>query len=234
MAIRYIPYYPDTLQGQARLDNFVRTNRMLFYKDNDQVKTRVQRGMPLYEVSAKETVGTNDKDNIVMHGECLSTCAYLKDKGIEVDLVYIDPPFASGADYAKKIYIRRNPLVQKAIAEAELQLDNSDMLAFEEKMYGDIWDKERYLNWMYENLMAIKAVMSDTASIYVHLDDHIGHYVKILMDEIFGEDNYKNDIAWRSTASHNDSSKSFSSISDHIYFYSLSENSVFNLLAELI
>lgn len=230
MAIRYIPYYPDTLQGQARLDNFVRTNRMLFYKDNDQVKTRVQRGMPLYEVSAKETVGTNDKGNIVMHGECLSTCAYLKDKGIEVDLVYIDPPFASGADYAKKIYIRRNPLVQKAIAEAELQLDNSDMLAFEEKMYGDIWDKERYLNWMYENLMAIKAVMSDTASIYVHLDDHIGHYVKILMDEIFGEDNYKNDIAWRSTASHNDSSKSFSSISDHIYFYSLSENSVFNTL----
>lgn len=230
MAIRYIPYYPDTLQGQARLDNFVRTNRMLFYKDNDLVKTRVQRGMPLYEVSAKETVGTNDKGNIVMHGECLSTCAYLKDKGIEVDLVYIDPPFASGADYAKKIYIRRNPLVQKAIAEAEQQLDNSDMLAFEEKMYGDIWDKERYLNWMYENLMAIKAVMSDTASIYVHLDDHIGHYVKILMDEIFGEDNYKNDIAWRSTASHNDSSKSFSSISDHIYFYSLSENSVFNTL----
>lgn len=230
MAIRYIPYYPDTLQGQARLDNFVRTNRMLFYKDNDKVKTRVQRGMPLYEVSAKETVGTNDKGNIVMHGECLSTCAYMKDKGIEVDLVYIDPPFASGADYAKKIYIRRNPLVQKAIAEAEQQLDNSDMLAFEEKMYGDIWDKERYLNWMYENLMAIKAVMSDTASIYVHLDDHIGHYVKILMDEIFGEDNYKNDIAWRSTASHNDSSKSFSSISDHIYFYSLSENSVFNTL----
>ena len=230
MAIRYIPYYPDTLQGQARLDNFVRTNRMLFYKDNDKVKTRVQRGMPLYEVSAKETVGTNDKGNIVMHGECLSTCAYLKDKGIEVDLVYIDPPFASGADYAKKIYIRRNPLVQKAIAEAEQQLDNSDMLAFEEKMYGDIWDKERYLNWMYENIMAIKAVMSDTASIYVHLDDHIGHYVKILMDEIFGEDNYKNDIAWRSTASHNDSSKSFSSISDHIYFYSLSENSVFNTL----
>ena len=230
MAIRYIPYYPDTLKGQARLDNFVRTNRMLFYKDNDKVKTRVQRGMPLYEVSAKETVGTNDKGNIVMHGECLSTCAYLKDKGIEVDLVYIDPPFASGADYAKKIYIRRNPLVQKAIAEAEQQLDNSDMLAFEEKMYGDIWDKERYLNWMYENLMAIKAVMSDTASIYVHLDDHIGHYVKILMDEIFGEDNYKNDIAWRSTASHNDSSKSFSSISDHIYFYSLSENSVFNTL----
>lgn len=230
MATRYIPYYPNTLEGQARLDNFVRTRRVLYYKDNNKVEARIRRGMPLYEVEERETVGANEKNNLVMHGECLSTCAYLKEQGIEVDLVYIDPPFASGADYAKKIYIRRNPLVQKAIAEAEQNLDNSDMQAFEEKMYGDIWDKERYLNWMYENLMAIKSVMSDTASIYVHLDDHIGHYVKILMDEIFGEDKFRNDIAWKSTASHNDSSKSFSSISDHIYFYSLSEDSVFNTL----
>lgn len=170
MATRYIPYYPNTLEGQARLDNFVRTNRMLFYKDNNQIKARILRGMPLYEVAERETVGENPKNNLVMHGECLSTCAYLKEQGIEVDLVYIDPPFASGADYAKKIYIRRNPLVQKTISEAEQQLDNSEMQAFEEKMYGDIWDKERYLNWMYENLMAIKSVMSDTASIYVHLD----------------------------------------------------------------
>lgn len=229
MAIRYIPYYPDTLQGQARLDNFVRTNRMLFYKDNDQVKTRVQRGMPLYEVSAKETVGTNDKGNIVMHGECLSTCAYLKDKGIEVDLVYIDPPFASGADYAKKIYIRRNPLVQKAIAEAEQQLDNSDMLAFEEKMYGDIWDKERYLNWMYENLMAIKAVMSDTASIYVHLDWHIVHYVKILMDEIFGEENFINDVTWkRQTSSGFKGKTAMGKNHDNILIYGKSEDIVYN------
>lgn len=196
MAVRYIPYYPDTLEGQARLDNFVRTSRMLFYKDNNQVKTRIQRGMPLYEVTESETVGANPDGNIVMHGECLSTCAYLKDKGIEIDLVYIDPPFASGADYAKKIYVRRNPLVQKVINEAEQQLDNSDMQEFEEKMYGDIWDKEHYLNWMYENLMAIKSVMSDTASIYVHLDYHIGHYVKILMDEIFGEENFRNEIVW--------------------------------------
>lgn len=229
MAIRYIPYYPDTLQGQARLDNFVRTNRMLFYKDNDLVKTRVQRGMPLYEVSAKETVGTNDKGNIVMHGECLSTCAYLKDKGIEVDLVYIDPPFASGADYAKKIYIRRNPLVQKAIAEAEQQLDNSDMLAFEEKMYGDIWDKERYLNWMYENLMAIKAVMSDTASIYVHLDWHIVHYVKILMDEIFGEENFINDVTWkRQTSSGFKGKTAMGKNHDNILIYGKSEDIVYN------
>lgn len=229
MAIRYIPYNPAPLEGQACLNNFVRTKRMLYYKDNDKVISRIQRGMPLYEVTEGETVGVNAEGNIVMHGECLSACAYLKDKGIEVDLVYIDPPFASGADYAKKIHIRRNPLVQKAITEAEQQLDNSDMMAFEENMYGDIWDKERYLNWMYENLMAIKAVMSDTASIYVHLDYHIGHYVKILMDEIFGEENFLSEITWKKTNAHNFKTKGFVETCDYIYYYSKnSDNYVFN------
>ena len=228
MAIKYIPYFPNTLEGQALLDNFVRTKRMLRYRDNDKVVERIERGMPLYEMDLKEKVGTNSNENLIVRGECVSTCAYLKDKGITVDLVYIDPPFASGADYAKKVYIRRNPKVAEAIRQTDSALDIEDLKAFEEKMYGDVWDKERYLNWMYENLMAIKSVMSDTASIYVHLDDHIGHYVKILMDEVFGEENFKNDISWRSTASHNDSNKSFSSISDHIYFYSLSNDNVFN------
>ena len=195
MAIKYIPYYPNTIEGQAVLDNFVRTKRVLRYRDNDQVIEHVKRGMPLYDMELKERVGDNS-NNKVIRGECLSTCAYLKDKGIQVDLVYIDPPFASGADYAKKIYIRRNPKVAEAIEKAESELNNDDLKVFEEKMYGDVWDKERYLNWMYENLMAIKSVMSDTASIYVHLDWHIGHYVKILMDEIFGEDNFKNEIVW--------------------------------------
>lgn len=223
MAIRYIPYNTEPLEGQARLDCFARTKRMLYYKDNDKVISRIERGMPIYEVAESETVGKNAEGNIVMHGECLSTCAYLKDKGIEVDLVYIDPPFASGADYAKKIHVRRNPLVQKAITEAEQQLDNSDMMAFEEKMYGDIWDKERYLNWMYENLMAIKEVMSDTASIYVHLDYHIGHYVKILMDEIFGEENFRNEIIWHYYNKMQGNVNRFASNHDSIYFYSKSD-----------
>ena len=195
MAIKYVPYFPNTLEGQAILDNFVRTKRVLRYRDNDQVIERIERGMPLYEMEKVEQVGENPKNKII-RGECLSACAYLKEHGIQVDLVYIDPPFASGADYAKKVYIRRNPLVAKAIAQAETELDIEDLKAFEEKMYGDVWDKERYLNWMYENLMAIKSVMSGTASIYVHLDWHIGHYVKILMDEIFGEDNFINEIVW--------------------------------------
>ena len=225
MAIKYVPFFPNTLEGQAVLDNFVRTKRVLRYRDNDQVIERVQRGMPLYEMELKEQIGQNP-NNLVIRSECLSACAYLKDKGIQVDLVYIDPPFASGADYAKKVYIRRNPKVANAIAQAESELDIEELKAFEEKMYGDVWDKERYLNWMYENLMAIKSIMSDEASIYVHLDYHIGHYVKILLDEIFGEDNFRNEIVWKRTGAHNDAGR-YGIVHDMIFWYSKSNEYYF-------
>ena len=227
MAIKYISYDPNVLEGQAILDNFVRTQRILRYRDNDKVFERIQRGMPLYEVESQEVVGKNPNHNLVLRGECLSACAYLKEKGVKVDLVYIDPPFASGADYAKKVYIRRNPKVAEAIKQAETEIDSEELRNFEEKMYGDVWDKERYLNWMYENLMAIKSVMSDTASIYVHLDWHIGHYVKILMDEIFGEDNFRNEIVWCYTGPTNQKNN-FPRKHDLIFLYDKSEQYVFN------
>ncbi len=228
MAIKYVPYYPNTLEGQAVLDNFVRTKRVLRYRDNDQVVERVQRGMPLYEMELKEQIGQNP-NNLVIRGECLSACAYLRDKGIFVDLIYVDPPFASGADYAKKVYIRRNPKVASAIAQAESELDIEELKAFEEKMYGDVWDKERYLNWMYENLMAMKSIMSDEASIYVHLDWHIVHYVKILMDEIFGEENFINDVTWkRQTSSGFKGKNAMGKNHDNILIYGKSDEFLYN------
>lgn len=219
MPIKYIPFIPEPIEGQAVLGNF---NRILKYKGADEVSMTIQRGMPLYEMEKQETVGTNSDGNMVIRGECISACAYLKEKGIQVDLVYIDPPFASGADYAKKVYIRRNPKVAEAIAQAEQELDVDELKTFEAKMYGDVWDKEKYLNWMYENLMAIKSVMSETASIYVHLDWHIGHYVKILLDEILGEDNLKNEIIWCYNGPGSPGMKKFNRKHDTIFWYSKS------------
>ncbi|MDY3885618.1 site-specific DNA-methyltransferase [Porphyromonas somerae] len=234
MAIKYIPYYPNVLEGQAILDNFVRTQRTLRYRDNQLVYERALRGMPLYEVEPVEQLGSDtDTDNLILRGECVSACAYLKEHEVEVDLVYIDPPFASGADYAKKIYLRRNPKVAEAIQKAETELDNEELRAFEETMYGDVWDKERYLNWMYENLLAIKSVMSPTASIYVHLDWHIGHYVKILMDEIFGEDNFINEIVWEYQGSWVSPKNKFPYRSQNIYLYSKNNDDyIFNVTYE--
>lgn len=227
MPIKYVPFIPEPVEGQAVLGNF---NRILKYKGADDVSMTLQRGMPLYEMERQETVGKNVDGNMVIRGECVSACAYLKEQGIQVDLVYIDPPFASGADYAKKVYIRRNPKVAEAIAQAEQELDVDELKAFEEKMYGDVWDKEKYLNWMYENLMAIKSVMSETASIYVHLDWHIGHYVKILLDEIFGEDNFQREIIWdiQVLSGYKTIAPNWVRGHDTIFYYSKSENRIFN------
>lgn len=230
MPIKYVPFIPEPVEGQAVLGNF---NRILRYKGADEMSMTLQRGMPLYEMEKQETVGKNADGNMVIRGECVSACAYLKEQGIQVDLVYIDPPFASGADYAKQVYIRRNPKVAEAIAEAEQTLDIDELKSFEEKMYGDVWDKEKYLNWMYENLMAIKSVMSETASIYVHLDWHIVHYVKILMDEIFGEDNFRNDIAWHYSGWNKKLKVSFEKRHDTILYYCADdEGSNFNSFFE--
>lgn len=232
MAVKYIPFSPNVLQGQAVLDNFVRTQRILRYKGDSGVEASIRRGMPLYEVKEEEPHGDHVADNLLIRGECVSTCAYLKDRGIAVDLVYIDPPFASGADYAKKVYVRRNPKVADAIREAEEELDIEEMKTFEEKMYGDIWNKEDYLNWMYTNLVAIKSVMSERASIYVHLDYHIGHYVKILMDEIFGEDNFLNEIVWHYYNKMQGNVNRLAANHDTIFLYRKSQDYIFNPVRE--
>ena len=227
MPVKWIPYIANTIAGQAILNNITRTRRVLRYRDSERVYDRIRRGLPLYEVEKIEAVGR--ASNLLIHGECLSACAYLKDKGIEVDLVYIDPPFASGADYAKKIFLRRHPKkanaqaefdesIQKALANGEL-IDADEIRAFEEKMYGDIWSKENYLSWMYENLMAIKSVMSDRASIYIHLDWRIGHYVKVLLDEVFGESNFRNNIIWAYFGFKRATARNFPRKHDDIFFY---------------
>ncbi len=190
MPIKYVPFIPEPVEGQAVLGNF---NRILKYKGADDVSMTLQRGMPLYEMEKQETVGENADGNI----------------------------------YAKKVYIRRNPKVAEAIAQAEQELDIDQLKAFEEKMYGDVWDKEKYLSWMYENLMAIKSIMSETASIYVHLDYHIGHYVKILLDEIFGEDNFKNEIVWKRKQGNLGQTNQYGIVTDSIFYYTMSDSYYF-------
>ena len=231
MAVKYVPYFKEPIEGQAILDNFTRTKRILKYADNDKVLNRIDKGMPLYEVKTEEIVGDKNAENLIIRGECVSACAYLKENDIKVDLVYIDPPFASGADYAKTIYIRRNPKVAEAIKKAEESLEDEELKTFEEKMYGDVWNKEAYLNWMYENLMAIKSIMSDKSSIFIHLDWHIGHYVKILMDEVFGEDKFVNEIIWRYRR-WPAPQKAFQKMHDTIYKYQYGDVIIWNQLYE--
>ena len=78
MPIKYVPFIPEPVEGQAVLGNF---NRILKYKGADDISMTIQRGMPLYEMEKQETVGENADGNMVIRGECVSACAYLKDFG---------------------------------------------------------------------------------------------------------------------------------------------------------
>ncbi|MEI6177914.1 MAG: site-specific DNA-methyltransferase, partial [Verrucomicrobiota bacterium] len=207
---------------------------------------RMPDHLPLFEVSKVEEVRPPEPESgelpglseektpvapgLLLHGDCLCACAYLKANNIKVDLVYIDPPFASGANYAKKIVLRNGTNGNgntKGNGNGATAIEATDSPIGEEIMYGDIWQKEDYLNWLYERLLAIREIMSETGAIYVHLDWHIGHYVKLLLDEVFGEDCFQNEIIWKRTTARSGSSY-YNHVHDVIYFYTMTEQSVWN------
>ncbi len=205
MTRRYIPY---SIPPEQYCSDFPFNNRI--------VLKELARGMELPPVRTIESIGANSNGNLVLHGDCISACAFLKERNIAVDLVYIDPPFASGADYEKKIHIR--PTMSHADSGC----------FFRETEYEDVWGKKEYLSWMYKNLCAIKSVMSGNASIFIHLDRHAGHYVKILLDYLFGEDNFQNEIIWHYRTGGR-TEKHFARKHDTIFWYTMNpENYVFH------
>ncbi len=210
-------------KGQALL-NFqgrIFPKKVKFF-EVEKIEEVKQRKSKQLELTKKEKELHPDFKNLLIQGDALSACAYLKSRNIKVDLVYIDPPFASGANYAKKIYLRNGK-------KTNIEGDNN---IGEEIMYSDIWEKEDYLNWIYERLLAIRDIMSETASIYVHLDWHIGHYVKILLDEVFGEENFVNEIVWHYMTYQGQTSKFYPKKHDIIFLYSKSDKYQFKLLKD--
>ena len=141
-----------------------------------------------YPAQLKETYGEAASDgwmNKIYWGDNLQVMSHLlRDYRGKVDLIYIDPPFDSKADYKKKITL-------KGIGTAE-----SDSSAFEEKQYGDIWTNDEYLQFMYKRLTILRELLSDTGCIYLHCDWHKSHHLRMLMDEVFGPDKFVNEVIW--------------------------------------
>ena len=153
---------------------------------------RPYRSTQYYPAQLKEKYGeeVNGWMNKIFWGDNLQVMSHLlKDYRGRVNLIYIDPPFDSKADYKKKITIR-------GIGNAE-----SDSTSFEEKQYGDIWTNDEYLQFMYERLLLMRELLSPTGSIYVHLDEKRSHYVKAVMDEVFGPDCFRREIIWSTKTS---------------------------------
>lgn len=133
----------------------------------------------------------------------------------KVDLIYIDPPFDSKADYRTKVKLPKLDLEQKPTV-------------IEQYAYSDTWadGTASYLEMIVPRLILMKELLSEQGSIYVHLDWHVGHYVKLVLDEVFGKDKFRNEIIWRRSYSHNDGNK-FGAIHDSLFFYSKSDDYYF-------
>jgi adenine-specific DNA-methyltransferase len=126
----------------------------------------------------------------------------------KVDLIYIDPPFDSKADYRTKVTLPGVELEQKPTV-------------IEQFAYSDTWSDgtASYLAMITPRLILMRELLADTGSIYVHLDWHVGHYVKLVLDEVFGRDNFRNEVVWQKSGAHNDANR-FGNITESIYFFS--------------
>ncbi len=130
----------------------------------------------------------------------------------KVNLIYIDPPFDSKADYRTKINLPKIDIDKKPTS-------------LEQFAYADTWQKGTvsYLEMMYPRLLLMRELLADNGSVYVHIDWHVGHYIKILLDDIFGKQNFVNEIIWHYRRWSNTSS-TFQKMHDNIYFYVLNKD----------
>ncbi|WP_425145860.1 DNA methyltransferase [Deinococcus sp.] len=145
----------------------------------------------------------------------------------KVDLIYIDPPFATGADFS---FTAQVPEDETGSATTFVKQPS----ILEQKAYRDTWGRglDGYLQWFYETTQLLKDLLSDKGSVYVHIDDHVSHYVKAILDEVFGVENFVNEIIWKraSTVKGNvgQGVKFWDRNTESILFYSNGGKHIFN------
>lgn len=173
---------------------------------------RPYRSTQYFPAQLKESYGepTDGWMNKIFWGDNLQVMSHmLKEYRGKVDLIYIDPPFDSKADYKKKIKLKG-----KSAA--------NDSSAFEEKQYGDIWSSDEYLQFMYERLILLRELLASDGSIYLHCDWHRAAQLRMLLDEVFGPSNFRNEIVWSYFGFKRATSKKFPQKHDLIYSYTKS------------
>ena len=179
---------------------------------------RPYRSTQYFPAQLRERYGEekNGWINKIFWGDNLQVMSHmLKEYRGKIDLIYIDPPFASDADYKRKIKVKGQSVV-------------TDSMSFEEKQYGDIWNNDEYLQFMYERLLIMRELLSDNGTIFVHCDWRVCSYMRLLMDEVFGKENFLNEIIWNYSGGrigHN----FFGRKHDNIYWYAkIYGNQTFN------
>lgn len=180
---------------------------------------RPYRSTQYYPAQLRERYGeeVNGWINKVFWGDNLQVMSHLlKEYRGRIDLIYIDPPFDSKADYKKKIKVKGTTAL-------------SDTSSFEEKQYGDIWTNDEYLQFMYERFIILKELLSEKGSIYIHCDWHKVHHLRLVLDEVFGPDNFRNEVIWWYLWGGRGKTQ-WNSKHDNILFYCKSDSWTFNYM----
>lgn len=156
------------------------------------------------------------RGGLLYHGDNKEVLAHLLANGFrgQVKLIYIDPPFDSGADYVRKVELRG--------PKGKVKLDGEGYTLGEQIQYADIWANDNYLQFMYERLLLLKELLSDDGSIYVHMDSANVHAIKVVCDEVFGASNFQREIIWRIgwISGYKSAAKNWIRNHDTILFYS--------------
>ena len=172
-----------------------------------------------FPAQLKETHGdeVDGWRNKIYWGDNLQVMSHLlKTYRGKINLIYIDPPFDSKADYKKAIKLRGK------------QVEN-DRTAFEEKQYSDIWTNDDYLQFMYKRLILMRELLADNGSIYVHCDWRVNSFIRLVLDEIFGKNFFKAEIIWKQTRAKSTGFNNYGLEHNSIFFFTKSENHSWNI-----
>jgi hypothetical protein len=158
---------------------------------------------------------------LLYHGDNKEVLAHLLANGFrgQVKLIYIDPPFDSGADYVRKVQLRG--------PKGTLKIDGEDYALGEQVQYTDIWSNDNYLQFMYERLLMLKELLSEDGALYLHCDWNKAHHLRCLLEEVFGPDGFKNEIIWQRVAARSDST-TYNHIHDVVMFCTKGADFVWN------
>jgi adenine-specific DNA-methyltransferase len=180
---------------------------------NESVADR-QRTMEMF-ASGRETEWRN---RLIWGDKKYVLPSLLPDFAGKVNLIYIDPPFDTGADFS----------FTTTIPGSGEQFTKEPSI-LEQKAYRDTWGRglDSYVEWFHEAIVLLHQLLNDAGSIYVHLDYHVAHYAKVALDEVFGLGSFQNEISWKRQTAHSDARR-YNPIHDVIFYYVKSDSAPFN------
>ncbi len=216
----------EGLSAQNRI--FLQTNELVIPSKDSNYRGLIE------ELERKEKIASAENAdwmNRLIYGDnLLATQALLAGDDAtpslrgKVDLIYIDPPFDSKADYRTKISLPGFDIEQKpTIIEQFAYADTWSAQLDGEQVRGTL----AYLRYMYPRLVLMRELLSEKGSLYVHIDWHVGHYMKVILDDVFGKDNFISEVIWKRSDSHNDS-RAYSPVDERLLIYSKTRDYIFN------